>query len=164
MRSTMEACWYLHAEPSAPAQARHKVLAQLQRWYPGLGSDAADGLLLVASELVTNSVVHAGEGKITVTLRIEGRHAYLEVQDGSTAEPRVREPAEGQENGWGLFLVETLSSAWGSTPLHDGKKVWALMPLAEDLNQPPRLPLLGALARKVRSARPRLRFCLLTVA
>ncbi|GAA3110799.1 ATP-binding protein [Streptosporangium carneum] len=162
--SAHEACWHLHAEPFAPGEARHQVVEHLTRWGYQLEPAIDEALRLVTSELVTNAVVHAGKGKITVTLRAEGPEVYVEVQDGSMNEPCVHRSADDEENGRGLFLVEMLSSSWGSEPVHDGKKVWALMPLTGQLDKAASRPLLGDLARMVCLGRLFLLVCLLPVA
>jgi hypothetical protein len=46
------------------------------------------------------------------------------VHDGSHQLPRMAPPAENAETGWGLQLVEALSSNWGVIPTSDGKTIW----------------------------------------
>jgi len=92
---------------------------------------------LVASELVTNAVVHAGT---TVGLRIgrpRGRGtALIEVRDGAPLvghrlRPRRQARPGHHTTGRGLAMVSQLSISWGVRPETEGKTVWALV-RAED--------------------------------
>jgi anti-sigma regulatory factor (Ser/Thr protein kinase) len=72
---------------------------------------------LIISELVTNSVRHAGVGSdqlVTVGLVVLNEHLRIIVTDpGCDLEPRlITEDPEGL-GGHGLRLVEQLSVAWG---------------------------------------------------
>lgn len=72
---------------------------------------------LLTSELVTNSVRHAGiQPHEPITLHLETRagHVRLEISDqGPGFEPGRPEPSPGGENGWGLFMVDKISDRWG---------------------------------------------------
>ena len=83
---------------------------------------AFDAQLLV-SELVSNSVRHAGLGRddlIRVTADWSGDRLLVHVRDGGRARPAspvsgsIR-PAPGAESGWGLYVVDRLASRWGTT-------------------------------------------------
>jgi anti-sigma regulatory factor (Ser/Thr protein kinase) len=69
---------------------------------------------LLTSELVTNGIRHgAAEEPILVAVRIADANVRVEVTDsGEGFAPR---PGEGRDDlgGWGLFLVEELSTRWG---------------------------------------------------
>jgi anti-sigma regulatory factor (Ser/Thr protein kinase) len=88
---------------------------------------ALDDLKLVVSELVDNAYLH-GEGEIRLTMRGHGHAVHLEVLDeGEGAAIEIRETQPQPGGGFGLKLVETLSSAWGA---YEGTThVWALVPL-----------------------------------
>ncbi len=78
-------------------------------------------VLLLVSELVSNSIIHADEGadiEVAVTSR-PGR-VRVEVSDeGPGIDPHMAESA----TGWGLRLVELLSDSWGiGRP--PGGRVW----------------------------------------
>jgi anti-anti-sigma regulatory factor/anti-sigma regulatory factor (Ser/Thr protein kinase) len=79
---------------------------------------------LVASELVTNAIEHAGT-TITVEFKRRARHVYVTVRDGSAAEPVLRDPAGLALRGRGLALVDNVAARWGWLPTRDGKVVWA---------------------------------------
>lgn len=81
---------------------------------------------LLVSELVTNSVQHAGigpEDSIRLRLRIDGGTVRVEVRDnGPGFDAPASPPPRDADKGWGLFLVEQLADAWGVGPGGDG--VW----------------------------------------
>lgn len=79
---------------------------------------------LIASELVTNAILH---GKPPVELRVAPTTDGLriEVADGSSMPPVRPLPSRGAMTGRGLRLVEALAQAWGCHPAEPGKVVWA---------------------------------------
>jgi anti-sigma regulatory factor (Ser/Thr protein kinase) len=107
----------LRATRTAPRRARH-ALGQLRLPLP-LAFDAQ----LLVSELVSNSVRHAGLGRddrIRVTADWTGDRLRVHVRDGGR--PRRASPVAGSirpapraESGWGLYLVDRLASRWGTT-------------------------------------------------
>jgi anti-sigma regulatory factor (Ser/Thr protein kinase) len=110
------------AAPESVALARDFVTLSLPTY---LLPDLADGARLVASELVTNAVLHAGT---PFTLSVVGTDGGIElrVRDGS---PHVPAPGPGSVfalGGRGLTLVGALAGSWGVTAESDGgKSVWA---------------------------------------
>jgi anti-sigma regulatory factor (Ser/Thr protein kinase) len=107
----------LRATRTAPLRAR-RALHQLRMPLP-LAFDAQ----LLVSELVSNSVRHAGLGRddlIRVTADWSGARLMVHVRDGggpSDASPvsgSIR-PAPGAESGWGLYFVDRLASRWGTS-------------------------------------------------
>ena len=72
---------------------------------------------LIVSELVTNSVRHAGvdaDGTIAIDVWMLGDRLRLSVTDpGGASLPRRTDPDPERPGGLGLYLVEQLSSAWG---------------------------------------------------
>lgn len=81
------------------------------RLAPHVSAEAAADRKLVATELVTNAIVH-GEGQITVRLQVIEDAVRVEVIDGGTRSgPAVRQASE--RGGWGLRIVDTLSRHWG---------------------------------------------------
>jgi serine/threonine-protein kinase RsbW len=102
------------ADLEAPRAARTAVV-------DGLGGHVADVVLgdarLLVSELVTNSVRHAGlpaDGVVHVGAELTGGMLRLEVDDAGTAgtvAPRV----PSRDGGFGLHLVEALAHRWGVT-------------------------------------------------
>jgi anti-sigma regulatory factor (Ser/Thr protein kinase) len=82
--------------------------------------------LLVASELVTNAVMHGTE-PVTPAADWDGVCLYLHVADGSPdlAAVKAQSPESEQFGGRGLMLIEALCRRWGVARHPDGKKVWA---------------------------------------
>ncbi|MEU1694248.1 ATP-binding protein, partial [Streptomyces hirsutus] len=118
----------LSGGPLAPGSARALVRAALAEWteraLPGtehLTTRAGDDATLIASELVTNAVVHAGtEVRLSCRLEAETGALVIEVADRHPSRsPRDSEPdapsGESPEYGRGLRLVAALSEAWGIT-------------------------------------------------
>jgi anti-sigma regulatory factor (Ser/Thr protein kinase) len=93
---------------------------------------AADAVLIV-SELVTNSVVHADVGMnqaVFLELIPLPESLRIAVTDpGSHLEPRLRPVDPATPGGLGLRLVDQLSSAWGVERDPAGAtRVWCDLP------------------------------------
>jgi anti-sigma regulatory factor (Ser/Thr protein kinase) len=82
---------------------------------------------LLVSEVVTNSVRHAGAGpedSITMDVVIRPDVVRIEVSDfGEGFEPPTPNPDPDQDAGWGLFLVEQIADRWGVRS-EGGTSVW----------------------------------------
>src|SRR4051812_11056286 len=101
----------LVARPEAAGVARG-LLRPLRHH---LHSDVVERAQLLVTEVVANSVQHAGNGEpihVSVTALPETLHVRVS-DSGPSFEPHVGRPASGSESGWGLFLVDTLSDRWG---------------------------------------------------
>lgn len=116
----------------APARARSWVLACLGGEPIGLDED---DVALIVSELVTNSVVHAGVDTsqllgLTVASRTSGWR--ITVSDpGCDSEPRVRAPDAQSVGGVGLRLIDQLCTGWGTSRDPGGARhVWCDVPPA----------------------------------
>lgn len=84
-----------------------------------------DEAQLVASELVTNALMHA-RSACDLRMRCADRVLRIEVVDGGRGMPELRRPGDAVEHGRGLLLVSTLCPAWGVDAYRDGRKmVWA---------------------------------------
>ncbi|WP_344595116.1 SpoIIE family protein phosphatase [Actinomadura vinacea] len=114
--------WELPADPAAVRRARGLVRARLGHW--GL-AELSPATELLASELVTNAIRHAGEDRITLRLVREGG-LVCEVYDSSDGRPRIRhqDGADPAESGRGLHVVGRLSQRWGVRRTATGKAVW----------------------------------------
>lgn len=115
----------LQAQLTAPRAARAFTARSLLDWQlTSLISSAC----LVASELVTNAVIHAAS-TVDVTLsRADGR-IQLTVRDHGAGHPtpRSHEPDDRHLNGRGLLLVQHIARGWGVFPAEaEGKTVWAV--------------------------------------
>ncbi|MEU9639986.1 ATP-binding protein [Streptomyces tendae] len=99
-------------------------------WLPSATADqraAAEDVLLVVSELVTNACLHA-EGPDELWITCEKKVIRLEVSDRGTGQPAPRTPHRaGRPGGHGMFIVQRLCLDWGvvRTPGVAGKRVWA---------------------------------------
>lgn len=91
---------------------------------------AASDVALLATEVATNAVLHAGTDAVVV-LRYLGDRLRVEVVDASPVLPRRRIPSPEVPTGRGIGLVATLSSAWGVERTRGGKRVWFEVPVAE---------------------------------
>jgi anti-sigma regulatory factor (Ser/Thr protein kinase) len=104
----------LAPEPEVVKIARHT----LDRLADLLPSEKLEDTRLVVSELVTNSILHAGlspNDQISLTVRVSAGSVRGRVCDSGPgfdvlSEPR---PQPGLKGGWGLPIVETISDRWG---------------------------------------------------
>jgi anti-sigma regulatory factor (Ser/Thr protein kinase) len=92
-----------------------------------------DDMELMASEVVTNALIHA-DTDVEVWLREYPDRIHVEVRD-TDAKPPVPtsitasdEANAVAEHGRGLTIVESLSAAWGNSPHGRGKAVWFDLP------------------------------------
>ncbi|MET8998819.1 ATP-binding protein [Amycolatopsis sp. Hca4] len=109
--------------PDSLAVARRVTRLALLAWI-GDGP-AVDDALLVVTELATNALRH-GDGHPVLRLSVEGTDIRVEVFDDNPEFPVRRHP--GTDGGWGLALVDRLSSVRGSAPHGRGKVVWCVLP------------------------------------
>jgi anti-sigma regulatory factor (Ser/Thr protein kinase) len=107
----------VRATREAAAKAR-RALRELDLPLP-LASDAQ----LAVSELVTNSIRHAGlapDDLIRITVDWSGARLKVHVRDGrrgvrpAVVSGSIR-PAPGADSGWGLYLVDRVASRWGTS-------------------------------------------------
>lgn len=107
------------AARSVPA-ARRFIDATLRGWGRG---DLAHVVRLLASEVVTNAIMHArSEFQLRVLLR--GERLRVEVHDASRHLPVWRRVRPDSETGHGLVIVDSLSGSWGVDADRSGKTVW----------------------------------------
>jgi anti-sigma regulatory factor (Ser/Thr protein kinase) len=78
-----------------------------------------DDAELVASEIVTNALLHGSPAGRAVLLAVEvsAGAVRISVADYSDRRPVPRElPPDGAESGRGLHLIDSLAKAWGCSP------------------------------------------------
>ncbi|MET9069155.1 ATP-binding protein [Streptosporangium sandarakinum] len=102
----------LRGVPESVSVARRRVRELLGECHP-----AYEDVVLLVSEVVTNSVVHSGSGgggAVTMTVELGAGVVLVEVSDaGSGASaPHVRNDPDA-ESGRGMFLVDLLAGRWG---------------------------------------------------
>jgi anti-anti-sigma regulatory factor/anti-sigma regulatory factor (Ser/Thr protein kinase) len=117
--------------PTAAAAARAFVREVCQYWQLALPDNTLmDRAVLLASELVTNAIVHA---RTDLRLRVElrGDLLHLAVRDGNPWQLRPATiPDPEAEGGRGLWLVDQRARAWGVNRHPDGGKViWCTLTL-----------------------------------
>lgn len=99
--------------PEAAARARES----LWEVHGSVGPIVFEDLRLLVSELVTNSLRHAGlsrRDEIRLRVFLTNRTVRVEVCDeGPGFTPHDQPPSLYQQSGWGLFLVRQLADRWG---------------------------------------------------
>jgi anti-sigma regulatory factor (Ser/Thr protein kinase) len=111
----------LQGSPEAAGHARHA----LGRLRSDIDTPLMETLRLLVTELVTNSVTHAGADQVVLRVIVGRTLVLTEVSDeGPGFDPADKGPPGEDRAGWGLFLVERLAHRWGVS--HEGRstKVW----------------------------------------
>jgi two-component sensor histidine kinase len=107
-------------DAKAPGRARRAVEHLGDAIDPSIRPD----VLLLVSELVTNSVKYGAEGDLRLQIDAPApKRVRVEVtNEGASFEPKARSRPATEPGGWGLHLVETLADRWG---VHAGSThVW----------------------------------------
>ena len=119
----------LPADRTSPAVARRFLTETLHDWH--VGDDPVDTACLLATELVTNAVLHAGT-PLELVLETTGDTLRVEVVDQADCLPQQRSHRGDTlgVTGRGLVLVKGLAGTWGVTPREPGKAVWFELPLS----------------------------------
>jgi anti-sigma regulatory factor (Ser/Thr protein kinase) len=111
-------------EPSSVAAARHA----LDRLEADIAPDQLESARLLLSELLTNSLRHAGllpDQRIGVTISATDRRVRVEVLDqGPGFSPVTRRQGPDATSGWGLLLVDRLADRWGVDRPDGRTRVW----------------------------------------
>jgi anti-sigma regulatory factor (Ser/Thr protein kinase) len=115
----------LPSQPIASALARAGIRGMTQGLRPSLAADLA----LLVAEVVANAVQHAGmRSTDDILLRLFTDHVVrVEVVDrgpGFTPPRVLARPDSRESDGWGLFLVDHLSDAWGVVRDDSCTTVW----------------------------------------
>ncbi|WP_406209677.1 ATP-binding protein [Streptomyces sp. NBC_01017] len=105
--------------PQSVSRARHLT----QQFLGNSRNDAAEAVVLVVSELVTNAIEHA-QPPVMLHLHREttGNRVWVGVTDGGPApdEASWTSPRTDAEHGRGLSIVDTLADAHGTHHLTNG--------------------------------------------
>ena len=108
--------------PDAPTRARYALMA-----LDGALADIRDTVRLLVTELVSNSVLHAGaDNESEIRLRVVAGQdgVRVEVEDrGPGFEPVEIRPDLERGGGFGLFLVNKLADRWG-VAAEQPSRVW----------------------------------------
>ncbi len=121
---------WLARDPSAAGEARTIVSEFLGR---AVASDGVNAATLVASELVTNALLHTSASTIDLRLERLSHHLVIEVSDNDRTEVLLAAmPSPEAITGRGLGIVSAIASEWGIRERpdgKDGKTVWAAIPI-----------------------------------
>ncbi|MFI6493993.1 SpoIIE family protein phosphatase [Streptomyces sp. NPDC050564] len=118
----IRAGWVVWRLPDAVMHARRFTARTLRRWKV---EEAADAVLLVVSELVTNALVHT-QGPVRLDLTLRGDRVRVCVSDTSPRAPAKPVIVDWESTGGrGLLLVEAMSESFGTVPVAGGKQVWS---------------------------------------
>ena len=112
----------LPTDVGAPAEARRHVRARACARHH---AEVIDASCLVASELVTNAVLH---GYPPICLRVhcdEDEDLEISVGDGDRQLPELLLAPADALGGRGVMVVASLSTSWGVTATDGGKVVWS---------------------------------------
>jgi hypothetical protein len=91
------------------------------------GHPAAGDALLLAGELIANSLVHTVDAT-TITVTVAVNHAFIRVDvhdDGTGGIPHLREGGPDAEGGRGFRLVNQIARRWGFTREPGRSCCWA---------------------------------------
>lgn len=92
--------------------------------------DELDAALLMASELVTNAILHA-RTPVELGVVVDDNRLLLCVGDRLPGGPLTpRSHSRDRPGGRGLALVADLSEHWGTASTSGGKTVWFTLPVA----------------------------------
>ncbi|MEE1755428.1 ATP-binding protein [Streptomyces sp. SP18CS02] len=136
MADHQEASVTLPSDPASVSSARRYVADVLAEWGLPDGTERADTVRLIVSELATNAVQHTFglSPTFTVHVRLErDEQLRIGVTDSHPRWPRRLPAAVQQDNGRGLVIIRWLIAECGGrlsvTPTEEGgKTVWIALP------------------------------------
>jgi anti-sigma regulatory factor (Ser/Thr protein kinase) len=102
----------------------HRFIVSIAAAWP---AELLDLVVLLASELVTNAVVH-GRRPVELRLSDDGARIKVEISDGDLPIPPAGSwPSDDQPSGRGLLIVNSLSDRLGCRRrrMPPGKVVWS---------------------------------------
>lgn len=114
----------LEQDTGSPRKARRFVAIVLTSW--GVSSDAVETSQLLASELVSNAVLH-GRAPINMSVLTEDaddRVVRVEVCNEGSGVPTRRVAGDLDPSGRGLQLIADLAARWGITNDQGQTRVW----------------------------------------
>ncbi|MBV7698747.1 ATP-binding protein [Streptomyces sp. TRM70350] len=118
----------LAGEPESASAARRFVREFVPHHAPYASEDYVETVVLVACEIVTNSIRYGTEpgDSLQLTLDTDYARTRVEVQDPVRRRPQPRPAASQQrDRGRGLIILDALCNEWGVTDASFGKTVWA---------------------------------------
>lgn len=108
------------------ALAAGRARREISRLRSDLDPVLLESVRLLVTELVTNAVRHSGAGTVELAVIVGAKRVRVEVANpGVPFEPAPRGESTSSNAGWGLFLVDRLSDAWGVVDDDTGdQRVW----------------------------------------
>ncbi len=89
----------------------------------GADEDLVDTVVLLASEVASNVVLHARtDFEVSVKWSLDG--AWVGVRDGNSRLPQTCMVPADATSGRGLHIIGALASGWGTERRPNGKLVW----------------------------------------
>jgi anti-sigma regulatory factor (Ser/Thr protein kinase) len=128
MRTTADTGVHEHVRTMTfPRQIQAAPAARQFVQRAAIGHPAADDTILLAAELIANSVVHALDAtKITITVAVSTAFIRVDVHDdGALGIPHMRPSDPAAEDGRGLQLVNQIAQRWGFTRGPGDSCCWA---------------------------------------
>ncbi|MFJ7336363.1 SpoIIE family protein phosphatase [Streptomyces sp. NPDC101116] len=119
------ATWALDFQAESARRARTLTGERLAHWQL---HELAFSAELIVSELVTNAIRHA-QGPVRLRLIRTDNRLVCSVSDCSNTSPHMRRAGAVEEGGRGLFLVAQFALRWGTRYTHEGKIIWAELPI-----------------------------------
>ncbi|MFD4696664.1 ATP-binding protein [Streptomyces niveus] len=129
---------FTRSDASVPA-ARAFTREVIDAADAAIDRSALDDVLLCVSELATNAVRHGVPvgGALLVKVGADEHRVRVECHDANRRRPRLRHPADDDQTGRGLLLVEAIASRWGTDERPFGKYVWFELDLKPAGTPPP---------------------------
>jgi anti-sigma regulatory factor (Ser/Thr protein kinase) len=117
----------LPGEPESAGVARQFAREHITSSEPNADAEYVEVVVLVTSELVTNSIRYGTEpgDQFEVALLTQDRRTRIEVRDPVRRHPQPRPVSQRRGRGRGLLILDGLCPAWGVTDAVFGKTVWA---------------------------------------
>lgn len=107
---------------SSPAMARAWVRESLEDWD---GDPAVDHAELLVSEVATNALLHGGTDRPVVDVTHSAELVRVSVRDRTRDRPaRTFKDDPMTPGGYGVVLLDEISSRWGVAQRVGGKTVW----------------------------------------
>jgi len=91
------------------------------------GHPAADDAVLLAAELIANSLTHASDATtVTITVAVSEGSIRVDVRDdGALGIPHMRPADQDAEDGRGFRLINQIARRWGFVREPGGSCCWA---------------------------------------
>ncbi|MFC9684186.1 ATP-binding protein [Streptomyces sp. NPDC056948] len=128
--------FHIPAQPEQVPLARRAVLDILKGWGVPADGDAVHAIRLIASELLTNVVLHAAAATVRIGIVLElcdGTWIRMGVHDGHPECPAPGDSGTEATHGRGLKIVHALLEELNGVVLTErtddgGKTVWVELP------------------------------------